>query len=91
MNTKLAVGSAPMVVSVPNRDVTVAYAAKVLNMSRPTVVRLVNDGVLPSKMVGSRRRIPLAQLLVFNDEAVAARRAALDAMAADAEALGFFD
>jgi excisionase family DNA binding protein len=76
---------------IPSRDVTVAYAAKVLNMSGPTVVRLVHDGVLPSTMVGSRRRIPLAQLLVFTDEAVAARHAALDAMAADAEALGFFD
>ena len=75
----------------PDPDVTLAYAAKVLNMSRPTVVRLVHEGLLPSRVVGSQSRIPLAELLVSNDQTVEARRAALDAMAADAEALGFFD
>jgi excisionase family DNA binding protein len=73
------------------REVTTQQAAKLLNVSRPTIVKLIDDGELPSRMVGSHRRIPLADLLEFRDKTVAQRRAALDAMTADAEALGLYD
>ncbi len=73
------------------REVTTQQAAKLLNVSRPTIVKLIDNGELPSRMVGSHRRIPLADLLQFRDKTVAQRRAALDAMTADAESLGLYD
>ena len=63
----------------------------VLNVSRPTVVKLIDDGVLPSRKVGSHRRITLADLLAYRDDMVARRRAVLDQMSRDAEEFGLYD
>jgi excisionase family DNA binding protein len=88
--TAAAEGDAATVVRSP-REVTTQQAAKVLNVSRPTVVKLIDDGALPSRKVGSHRRIPLAELLAYRQEVVARRRAILDEMTADAEELGLYD
>lgn len=73
------------------REVTTQQAATVLNVSRPTVVKLIDDDVLPARMVGSHRRILLADLLAYRDRIVAERRAVLDQMTRDAEDLGLYD
>ena len=62
-----------------------------LNVSRPTVVKLIDDGVLTSRKVGSHRRITLADLLAYRDDMIARRRAVLDQMSRDAEELGLYD
>ena len=72
------------------REVSTQQAATVLNVSRPTVVKLIDDGVLASRKVGSHRRIPLADLLAYRDDMVARRRAVLDQMSQDAEELGLY-
>jgi excisionase family DNA binding protein len=72
------------------REVSTQQAALVLNVSRPTVVKLIDDGVLPSRKVGSHRRVPLPELLAYRDEIVATRRAVLDQMTIDAEELGLY-
>jgi excisionase family DNA binding protein len=86
----VAEGQAATVVRTP-REVSTQQAATVLNMSRPTVVKLTEDGVLPSRKVGSHRRITLADLLAYRDDIVARRRALLDQMSRDAEELGFYE
>ncbi|MGD9797325.1 MAG: helix-turn-helix domain-containing protein [Acidimicrobiia bacterium] len=73
------------------REVTTQQAATVLNVSRPTVVKLIDDGTLPARLVGSHRRILLADLLAYRDRIVAERRAVLDQMTRDAEDLGLYD
>jgi excisionase family DNA binding protein len=73
------------------REVTTQQAADLLNVSRPTVVKLIDEGSLPSRMVGSHRRDILADLLVYRQDVVAKRRAVLDRMTADVEALGLYD
>lgn len=73
------------------REVTTQQAATVLNVSRPTVVRLIEEGELPARKVGSHRRILLRDLLTFRDKIVAERRAALEEMTRDAEDLGLYD
>ena len=75
----------------PARELSTQQAARILNVSRPTVVKLVDDGELVSRKVGSHRRILLADLLAYRDELLASRRAALDQMIADAEELGLYD
>jgi excisionase family DNA binding protein len=88
--TAAAAGEEATVVRSP-REVTTQQAAKVLNVSRPTVIKLIDDGVLPSRKAGSHRRVPLADLLAYRQDVVAKRRAALDAMTTDAEELGLYD
>ena len=73
------------------REVTTQQAAKLLNVSRPTVIKLIDEGVLPARKVGSHRRVPLADLLTYHHQMIAQRRAVLDQMTADAEELGMYD
>ena len=86
----VADGDTATVVRTP-REVSTQQAAKVLNVSRPTVVKLVDDGALPSRNVGTHRRITLADLLAYRDDTVARRRAVLDQMSRHAEELGLYD
>ena len=86
----VARGEDATVVRTP-REVTTQQAATVLNVSRPTVVKLIDDGGLPARKVGSHRRILLSDLLAYRDKIVAERRAALDEMARHADALGLYD
>lgn len=86
----VAEGDTATVVRTP-REVSTQQAATVLNVSRPTVVKLIDDGVLPSRKVGSHRRVSLADLLAFRDVMVARRRGVLDQMSRDAEELGLYD
>ncbi len=86
----VAEGESATVVRTP-REVSTQQAAEVLNVSRPTVVKLIDDGVLPSRKVGAHRRIALTDLLAYRDDMVARRRAVLDRMSRDAEDLGLYD
>ena len=86
----VAEGDTATVVRTP-REVSTQQAATVLNVSRPTVVKLIDDGHLPSRKVGSHRRIPLADLLAYHDNMIGRRRAVLDQMSQDAEELGLYD
>lgn len=86
----VAEGDTATVVRTP-REVSTQQAATVLNVSRPTVVKLIDDGALPSRKVGSHRRVSLADLLAYREDMVARRRAVLDQMSRDAEDLGLYD
>lgn len=86
----IAEGDSVTVVRTP-REVSTQQAATVLNVSRPTVVKLIDDGVLPSRKVGSHRRIMLADLPAYRDDMVGRRRAMLDQMSRGAEELGLYD
>ncbi len=86
----LAAGETATVVRSP-QEVTTQQAADLLNVSRTTVIRLIENGELPARMAGTHRRIRLADLLSFRDEMITRRRKALDDMVADAEALGLYD
>ena len=86
----IADGDTATVIRTP-RELTTQQAATVLNVSRPTVIRLVEEGRLPGRMVGTHRRIPASSVLKLRDEHIVQRRQALDDMVADAEALGLYD
>ena len=53
---------------VPRRqDLTAQQAGNLLGVSRPFMVRLLEEGQLPFHMAGSRRRVYLKDLLVFKN------------------------
>ncbi len=69
-------------------EVTTQQAAALLNVSRPYLVGLVEKGILPARMVGNQRRLPLQDVLAYKADNRAKRKAVLDEMAALDQELG---
>jgi excisionase family DNA binding protein len=63
-------------------ELTPQEAAAELRMSRPTVIRLIDKGALPARMVGTHYRLPRAAVLAYRDRNAAVRRAGLRNLAA---------
>ena len=59
-------------------EMTPNEAADFLNVSRTYVMKLIRDGVLPTRMVGNHHRIPYADLMVYRLQQAARSRAAMD-------------
>ena len=59
-------------------EFTTQEAADFLNVSRPFVVKLLEQGAMNYRMVGSHRRIPFADLLRYKHESDAAAKRAAD-------------
>lgn len=76
-----------------DQQLTTQQAADMLGISRPTLVKLVEDGTIPcSKPSGSRhRRIRLADLLAYQRAREQQRSQALDELVEDAEDDGLYD
>ena len=64
-----------------NAELTTQEVADYLNVSRPYVVKLIEEQKLPARKVGTRRRVALEDLLRFDEQQRARQRAALDELA----------
>lgn len=72
-------------------ELTTVEAAEILNVSRPFLIKRIEAGVLPHHMVGTHRRLRLADVLAYRDRVDAEAEDALAAMTAEAEDLGLYD
>lgn len=68
-------------------EVSTQQAASILDVSRPYVVKLLEEGVIPFKKVGSHRRILLEDLLVYANQQKEIRRERLQFLAQQAQEL----
>ena len=82
----MAAGSAVAVLR-NDAELTTQQAADYLNVSRPFLVGLLEAGEVAFRKVGTHRRVRFEDLRRYRDAADAARRGALDALAADAQDL----
>jgi excisionase family DNA binding protein len=73
------------------KEMTTTQAAEFLDVSRPFVVKLVQRGVLPCRMVGKHRRIPTRALEEYREKMFREARAAADEMTRLAQEAGPYD
>jgi len=86
----LARGRAVTVVPT-NRELTTQQAAVVLNMSRPSLIRLLDEGVIPHTRTGTHRRIRLTDVLAYRRQRQRACRQALDELSRVGAEMGLYD
>jgi len=70
------------------RELTTVEAAVFLNVSRPFVIKEIEEGRLPHRMVGTHRRVALTDLMAYAQRMNQNRTAALERMADNARELG---
>ena len=69
-------------------ELTTQEAAELLNVSRPTVIRLLEKGEIEFHKVGSHRRVPMKSALAYKRQIEEGRRAALAELTAYDQELG---
>lgn len=81
----------PVRVMQENTELSTGEAAAILGVTRPTVVKLMNDGALPYTRPNSSRRVALHDVLSYKEQRSRARREALDELTGDAIDMGVYD
>ena len=72
-------------------ELTTNEAATLLHVSRPHLVSMLEAGALPFRLVGTHRRLRLADVLAFKRRDDEARQRALDELTGLSDELGLYD
>ncbi len=85
--SEFALGNAVKVVPI-HAELTSQEGADLLNVSRPHLVKLLEEGALPFTKTGRHRRIKFSDLLAYKKQRDHASYVAMDELAAQAQELG---
>ncbi|MFQ6348058.1 helix-turn-helix domain-containing protein [Pseudomonas sp. R11F] len=84
---ELAIGNAVKVVPV-HAELTSQEAADLLNVSRPHLVKMLEEGAIPFTKTGRHRRIRFSDLMSFKQRRDEESQEAMEALAQQAQELG---
>jgi len=74
-----------------DKDLTTQEAAIYLGVSRPTLVKLLENGEIPFTRVGKHRRVRFTDLKAYRDMKYAERQRALEELTRMSEEMGGYD
>ena len=81
-----AAGRRPRIIP-DDAEVSTFQAAEILNVSRPYLIKLLDDAAMPFRLVGTHRRVRLADVLAFKEQKDRGSDAAMDELVAQAQEL----
>ena len=86
----VAAGGTVTIGSVPS-EVTTTTAAQMLDISRPTLMKLIGEGEIPAHKVGTHTRLKSSDVIAYQERLRDTQRAAFDDLRAfeDAEGLTY--
>ncbi len=71
-----------------NAELTTVQAADLLNVSRPFLIKLLDENMLPHRKLGKHRRIRMEDVMAYKAKVDRQREAVLDQLAREAQEQG---
>lgn len=68
-----------------NTELTTVQAAEMLNVSRPFLIKLLDEGMIPHRKVGKHRRIRMEDVMAYKAAIDREREAVLDQLVSEAQ------